>query len=146
MFARTYFDIVGLISPLPALDRLLNPFRHQARLSLHHHELLLRWTRRAQRQLAKRNRPLTVEMQLYFSCVVKKRVLFHETGFEEAVTAPGGFSVCFRTVEASSCDPVAFARNYPERRQLRSHAAQRMHPRSLEIDFVHGQWRGTFAI
>jgi hypothetical protein len=146
MFAHTYLDLRGLFQPLRSLDRRLHPYCYAYRTWLNEHELVVRWTQRAHRELAKRDRPLEVEMQLYFSCVVKKRVLFHDRPSGKAAIIPGGFAVHFRPVEASSCDPLEFAQAYPERRVLSSPAAQRMHPRTLDIDFVQGEWQGSFAI
>ena len=40
--------------------------------------LLVEWTRAADRELANRDRPLVIELELYFSCLVKKFVHFHD--------------------------------------------------------------------
>lgn len=37
------------------------------------------WTKAAARELTRRTQPLVVELELYFSCLVKKFVHFHET-------------------------------------------------------------------
>lgn len=85
-------------------------------------------------------------MQLYFSCVVKKRVLFHEEGEIKGEPVSNRLHIDFRAVEALACDPVTFTNNYPERRQLTSAAAVKMHPSRLFLDYRHGQWQGNFVV
>ena len=50
----------------------------QAMVSINGRDVLIEWTRAAAAELARRPRPLIVEVELYFSCLVKKYVLFHE--------------------------------------------------------------------
>ncbi|MCK9199885.1 MAG: hypothetical protein M0P59_06265 [Gallionella sp.] len=42
-------------------------------------QVSVEWTKSAARELAQRAQPLVVELELYFSCLVKKFVHFHET-------------------------------------------------------------------
>lgn len=90
--------------------------------------------------------PLIAEMQLYFTCVVKKRVLFHDE--TELTTEPVNerLSITFRAVDSTSCDPEKFAQNYPIRRELESHATMKLSPSLLLIDFRRGKWIGDFNI
>ncbi|HEB58382.1 MAG TPA: hypothetical protein ENJ01_04100 [Gammaproteobacteria bacterium] len=134
------------LNPIYRIGRWLNPFRCRATVSLRNHPLEVVWTRRAERALRRRTAPLFIEMQLYFSCVVKKRVLFHEQPVHDGVTVDERLAVAFRAVEASSCDPVEFARNFPEKRELLSNGARRMHPSRLELDYRNGHWRGAFSV
>ncbi len=145
MFAHTYFS-TRLFNPLVLLERLCNRPGLGRTISFHGAELEVVWTRRAEHELKKRERPLIIEMQLYFSCVVKKRVLFHEKTADNSVPVTQGIAVQFRAVQASSCDPVEFARHYPVAQTLTSNAAMRMRPHRMELDFRRGQWCGEFAI
>jgi hypothetical protein len=139
----------ALPNPFAFLGRLLNPERHHATVMLRGTPLTVSWTRRAERQLARREAPLLAEMQLYFSCVVKKRVVFHppqgEAALEWLRVVPQ-LLVAFRPVEANSCDPREFAANFPVRRQFDSRGAQRMHPAQLHLDYSAGEWRGEFTL
>lgn len=146
MFKQTYFEPAGLLNPLPALERLLHPYTHRSTLQLAGRPLQLCWTRRAQRELQRRRDSLTVEIQLYFSCVVKKRVLFGRPLEYGTEAADGRLRVAFHAVQASACDPVEFAQNYPEKRRMESPAALRMHPRQLLLDFRNNQWQGEFEL
>lgn len=142
----SYFAIPN---PFTLLDQYLNPATHHAQLTLRGQPLTVSWTRRAERQLARRNHPLLAEMQLYFSCVVKKRVVFHEEAFDDAtetLAVNGRLIIAFRPVEANSCDPVEFAANHPVRREFDSRGAVKMHPSSLHLDFKNGNWCGEFSV
>lgn len=144
-FKQSYFAL-GEWHPLRLLDRLFHPYRPLAEVGLQGHPLHISATNRAIHALAQRNLPLHIEMQLYFSCVVKKRVIFHDDGGHAGETVNDKLSVSFRAVEALACDPVAFAANYPARRQLTSTAATKMHPSHLSLDFRQGSWCGSFSI
>lgn len=130
-------------------QRHFNPQVNTATISLRGEALQVSWTQRAAQALAQRSEPLLAEMQLYFSCVVKKRVVFHEhppVSDLEAIALNDHLQVAFRPVEANSCDPVEFAANFPVRREFDSAAALRMHPKQLQIDYREGSWQGEFTI
>ncbi len=109
-------------------------------------ELNVSYTGRADRVLKSRSNPLYVEMQLYFSCVVLKRVLFHDNLDLETVPVNDRLSVIFSTVESDSCDPVEFAENHPAKRVLDSEQALKMRPRRLKIDYMSNRWIGEFTV
>lgn len=139
----SYFAINN---PLSLLARWLNPYQHHETVKLNGHELEVRWTRRANNALQRRSRSLFVEMQLYFSCVVQKRVLFHTEGNDGYVAVNEQLIVCFHPVEALSCKPEQFAKDHPVKRQLSGRAASRMYPARLLLDYAKGQWHGEFSI
>ena len=128
------------------LERWLNPYRHQQRVSLHGNALTLCWTARAEQALHRRKVPLAIEMQIYFSCVVKKRVLFPEEATADAQPVDQRFLLSLRAVESDRCDPIAFAARYPARRELDSSQARKMRARELRIDYRRGAWEGVFLI
>jgi len=142
---QSYFAL-GELAPRRLIERLLNPYRYGGEVTLRDQPLRIEWTGRAERALAQRDRPLHVEMQLYFSCVVKKRVLFHESGGENGVPLEEKLLLAFHPVEAASCDPIEFARHYPQRRDMTSAAAGRMHPSVLRLDYRAGRWQGEFDV
>lgn len=143
---KSYF---ALPSPWAWLRARLNPEAERITVQLRDAPLTVSWSRSAARQFARRNGPLLAEMQLYFSCVVKKRVIFHEGPPQpglELVSATERLQVTFRAVESNSCDPLEFAAHFPVRRELDSDGAQRMHPTRLYIDYAGGQWQGEFTV
>lgn len=131
------------------LERWFNPEITQIDICLRDKPLTVSWTHRAERMLSKLEQPILVEMQLYFSCVVKKRVLFHSRPPEEtieSVRVTPQLCVAFRPVEANSCDPEEFAAYFPVRREFVSPGAIRMHPSRLRIDHQNGNWVGEFSV
>lgn len=141
----SYFSLSGL-NPLSALDRLANPYRHSRTVPLRGGNLTVRWTARAERALSGRDAPLPVQMQLYFACVLMKRVLFPEQPPDDGVEVDGRFLVSLATVESDRCDPVTFAAQHPARRTLASAGADRMRAKLLLIDHRKGRWQGEFSV
>jgi hypothetical protein len=143
---HTYFSASGF-NPVPWLDRRLNPYRHQASAVIRDRTVQIHWTERAAAALNERTRPLYVEMQVYFSCIVKKRVLFHADAATEAFTeATQQLRVRASAVESDICTPEAFAAHYPARRELTTPAAGRMVPHHLWLDYQHGEWVGSMRL
>lgn len=140
---RSYFAITN---PLERLDRWLNPPYLGKTVSINGFPLDIQWTRRADIALQKRDSILVVEMQLYFSCVAKKRVLFDAGEGQEAVTVTDQLAVRFRTVQSADCDPVEFARHFPVEQEFDSAGARSMHPKRLLIDFRKDCWIGEYWI
>lgn len=140
---NSYFSVGN---PLQILDKWFNPPRHSKTVTLRDKPVEVEWTRRAQRALESRDNPLIVEMQLYFSCVVKKRVLFHDSYDLETVTVNNDITVAFRTVESTSCDPIEFAENFPIKQEFESKAASKMRPKHLLVDYVDDNWVGEYRI
>lgn len=138
----SYFAIEN---PLRWIDRRLNGFSHQRTVLLNQRHLLVCWSDRAEQALQALEQPLVVELQLYFSCVVKKRVIFHRQSALDTVEVSGKMRIAFRAVTAAACNPEVFASEYPEGKELSGEAARRMQPTRLEIDFRNGQWQGEFA-
>ena len=108
----------ALPNPLERYDRWRNPYCHQASVDLHGKSLDLSWTTRAERELLARDAPLLIELQLYFSCVVKKRVLFDPLPEIDGVRVNDRLYVGFSAVSSAACDPREFAANYPADRDL----------------------------
>lgn len=98
----------------------------------------VRWTGRAEQALSQHSKPLVVEMQVYFTCVVKKRVLFYEQDKPQGTPVDERLNILFNVVESNSCDPVEFANNFPVKQVFSSPAANKMKPSALEIDYRNG--------
>jgi len=140
---RSYFAITN---PFERLDRWLNPPYLGKTVSINRFPLDVEWTRRADRALQERDSILIVDLQLYFSCVVKKRVLFTAVDGDDAVSVTDQLAVRFRTVQSADCDPAEFAQHFPVEQEFDSAGARSMHPKRLLIDFRDGQWIGEYWI
>jgi hypothetical protein len=131
-------------NPLRTLDRWFNGYRHRQSVQIDRHTLELRWSARAERELERCRQPLIVELQLYFSCVVKKRVLFHRRVKFATTRVDDRLEIAFRPIASAVCDPREFALRYPEGRDLSAGPAARMIPAIAEIDYRDGRWQGRF--
>ena len=138
----SYFSIGN---PVQLLDRWFHSYCHHRAIILNGKKLRVQWNGRAERALCNRREPLVIEMQLYFSCVVKKRVLFHDQADFETTGVNDNIQIAFRPIQAAACDPEEFARNYPVGRVLNAPAATRMIPSKINIDFRKGRWQGEFG-
>jgi hypothetical protein len=132
-------------SPWRLLDRWLNRYRYRHMVLHEGREVEVRWTRRAEHALQASPQPLIVELQLYFSCVVRKRVVFHQQVDFATTRVNGSLEIAFRPIASRACDPREFALHYPAGKDLSAGPAARMIPRSVEIDFRKGDWEGQFG-
>jgi len=138
----SYFSIQN---PVKLIDRWVHKFCHHSNVELNGKKLRVEWTERAERALSGRCDPVIVEMQLYFSCVVKKLVLFHEQTDLETIAVNDKLHIAFRAIQSAVCDPEEFARSYPVGRVLNSPATAKMIPLKISIDFRKGYWQGDFG-
>jgi len=137
----SYFSIDN---PLRVLDRWLNRYRYRQTVHINRRPLELHWTARAERELDLRAQALIIELQLYFSCVVKKRVLFHQCADFATTRVDDRLEIAFHAVASAVCDPNEFALNHPAGRDLSPGPAARMVPAIVEIDYRRGRWQGEF--
>ena len=137
-----YFSIK---SPLQIFDRWLNPYHHKDSINIRGKKMAIMYSKRAEKALAKRDTSLIAELQLYFTCVVQKRVIFHERTDLETITANPNLKISYHTVQSNVCDPVEFADKHPVKKELDSKAAKSMRPSLFKIDYKNGEWTGDFS-
>ena len=131
-------------NPLRLLDRWFNQFRHQQTVAINQRDVEVRWTDRAEQNLQLGRQPLIVELQLYFSCVVKKRVVFHQRVEFNTTVVSDRLQIAFQPVASAACDPREFAASFPAGKNLSQGMAARMIPRIVELDYRRGNWEGQF--
>lgn len=101
---------------------------------------------------ARGDRPLRVQLELLFSCMIRKRVEFPEVVHSDALplclvvdgsTAPAGLEVFFHAVGTRTCavaqQPIPDLETFPLER------VSPFLPRWLSLDYRHGRWRGAFG-
>lgn len=138
-----YFSIKN---PFEIIDRWLNPYHLKDSIDIRGKKMSIMYSKRAEQALRNRQHPLIAELQLYFTCVVQKRVVFHQQTELETLVAKNNLEITFHTVQSSACDPVEFAKKHPVKKELNSKGAQAMRPSLLKIDYQHDQWIGDFTI
>lgn len=105
-------------------------------------ELIL--TPAAKLALAKRNTPLLAEMELYFSCLLRKKVRFYETENPECTPINTSLSLCFRPVMTRHCG-LDYEGNEPPLTDFPITHVERYVPHWLRIDYKNGQWQGDYG-
>jgi len=110
--------------------------------------VLVEWTNAAARELARRTQPLVVEMELYFSCLVKKFVRFHEAPPQrQTVAASDKLELFFRPVTSIACSfEVADRLGRQPEIELDTCNAHKIAPKRVAIDFVRGAWTGKYWV
>ncbi len=103
-------------------------------------------TSAAAQALTQRPTPLYVELELYFSCLVKKFVHFRADS-RGKTTVPVGDKLLlyFRPVTSTACtwDVAERLGRQPEM-DIDSEALHHVAPKRVFIDHVDGQWRGSY--
>lgn len=108
--------------------------------------LMVHLTRAAERALGARLTPLVAEMELYFSCLIRKRVRFHAVvRNDRSVVAYGNLNVSFRPVMTDQCrldDKEGEAVPLTGFPLVKAAAYV---PHWLRIDYRKGEWQGEFG-
>jgi len=123
----------------PALD-------HVGEAVINGRPVRVEWTARAEAALGARTHPLIVELELYFSCLVKKFVHVRKDASGHALAwVDERLALYLRPVTSTSCTPQTAARlgRQPEV-EIDTPATRRIAPKRVQLDFSDGAWRGSF--
>jgi len=109
-------------------------------------KVLVEWSASADKQLQTLAEPLSVEMELYFSCLIRKAVRFgRDAHAGEFATAAPQLKIGFRPVMTKACNVNDFEVEPPvEDFPIVKPAA--FVPKRLTIDFKGGKWSGDFFL
>ena len=104
----------------------------------------------AERQLSNRTTPLFVEMELYFSCLLRKEIRIRETlreRLDEEFSAQFSelLHISFRPVMTKSCSVSSCAGEKPPLSDFPIQRPQSYIPKWLKLDFKKGEWCGDFG-
>ncbi len=104
------------------------------------------WTAAASRALEAREAPLFVELELYFSCLVKKFVHFRDDARGYATAAAHDkLHLYFRPVTSTACTwEVAEQLGRQPEMEIDSVALSHVAPAHVRIDHVAGKWVGSY--
>lgn len=139
----------GITYPLPADGGERGGLSETSReIRLYGRAVQWQMTRAAHIAAAQLTSPVVVEMELYFSCLVRKAVRFRPPtdadGMIEEAHLSEHLRVRFRPVTTQHCSLPADATEPP----LETMPVTRPHafvPRWLKIDYRHGVWCGEFG-
>ncbi|MDH5324122.1 MAG: hypothetical protein OEZ68_14025 [Gammaproteobacteria bacterium] len=100
---------------------------------------------KAQHELGRRQSRLCAEMELYFSCLIRKQVRFKEAAAcDNGVDVTDRLTVSFHPVMTEVCGKD-FEGDAPPLTDFPIHNIKPYTPKWLSIDFKKGQWRGEFG-
>lgn len=113
-------------------------------IEFHGRVIELNLTTAAKNALAQRQTPLLAEMELYFSCLIRKAVRFYETESLDCTPVTDTLSLCFRPVMTRHCG-LDYEGDEPPLTDFPLSHPEHYIPRWLRIDYENGQWHGEFG-
>ncbi len=107
-------------------------------------------SKHAERQLNNRKAPLFIEMELYFSCLLRKEIRIREAlreKLDEEFTAQLSdiLHISFRPVMTKSCSVSSCEGESPPLSDFPIQKPQSYVPKWLKLDFKKGEWCGDFG-
>jgi len=117
------------------------------KLQMNGRELSIELSSAARTALAARTYPLYVQMELYFSCLLRLKVRFSDTASGDGLEwIPGGehLFVSFRPVMTAHCSND-YEGDEPPLTDFPIAREAPFTPRWLHLDYRNGQWLGNFG-
>jgi hypothetical protein len=114
----------------------------QQQLEIEGRQLTVKLTQRAELALSLRHKPLLAEMELYFSCLLRKKVRFHES--DEGTIVTDKLWVSFRPVMTEKCSND-YEGDAPPVTDFPIQKTWQYVPHWLRIDYTNGEWQGEFG-
>jgi hypothetical protein len=104
------------------------------------------WSLAADKAMQGMEVPLLVEMELYFSCLIRKSVRFgHDAQAGNFIQAGPQLKVGFRSVMTRSCR-VSDVEGEPPLEDFPVVRPEAFVPKRLRIDYSQGRWTGEFSL
>ena len=101
-------------------------------------------TQSAENALALRDKVLVAEMELYFSCLIRKQVRFRENLEDDAINVTEQLAVRFRPVMTKVCG-IDYEGDEPPLTDFPIKKPESFIPHWLKIDFKNNEWMGEFG-
>lgn len=117
-------------------------------------QIVIELSHKAKQQLNNLETPLLIEMELYFSCLIRKQIRVYEELSERlADKARGQFSVqftdmmhiAFRPVMTKACSVSSCDGDSPPLSDFPIKNPHSYIPKWLKLDYKKGQWFGDFG-
>lgn len=117
------------------MDKQINILNKNVMVSLTH---------KAEDALLLRDTLLIAEMELYFSCLIRKKVRFRENPEGDLVNVTDQLAVRFRPVMTESCG-IDYEGDEPPLTDFPIKKPEAFVPHWLKIDFKNNEWIGEFG-
>jgi len=107
-------------------------------------KILVEWSPAADKTMREMKAPLMVEMELYFSCLIRKAVRFGaEATPRYSASITPQLTVSFRPIVTKACS-VSEVEGEPPVEDFQLVKPEAFVPKKLSIDYKRGQWVGEF--
>ncbi|MDH5446028.1 MAG: hypothetical protein OEY52_10750 [Gammaproteobacteria bacterium] len=108
-------------------------------------QIQISFSRSASHQLSNMTKPILVEMELYFSCLIRKRTrFFDEVTGESIPVLEDKLYIRFRPVMTDTCN-MDSVDDAPRLTDFPIHNVQHYVPKWLRLDYRSGNWLGEFG-
>jgi hypothetical protein len=109
-------------------------------------KVLVEWSSSADKKLQELTEPLAVEMELYFSCLIRKAVRFGGNAQAGKFSSAGPhLNIGFRPVMTKACNVKDFEVEPPVE-DFPIVKPESFVPKRLTIDYKAGKWSGDFFL
>jgi hypothetical protein len=126
---------------------MMNTMQSESNLTFNDRSVAVALTDAAQHALSQRDTPLFVQMELYFSCLLRLKVRFYEAIPESDVRwqkVNEKLLISFRPVMTAKCDN-SYEGDEPPLTDFPIARETPFTPRWLHLDYRNGQWQGEFG-
>ena len=107
-------------------------------------QVVITLTKAAEKALSLRDKILVAEMELYFSCLIRKQVRFKENLDGDLTNVSENLSVRFRPVMTKSCG-TDYEGDEPPLEDFPIEKPEAFVPHWLNLDFKKNEWIGEFG-
>lgn len=105
-------------------------------------------TSRARTKLESLESPLPVEMEVYFSCLIRLRVNFPDTITDELIPVASDntqVKLYFSPIMTTHCNISEIRGRDPDTEYFPIQKPEKFTPKWLKLDYRHNQWQGEFG-
>lgn len=105
-------------------------------------------TKQAQNRLAGLGEPLNVELEMYFSCLIRFRVVFPEQPQPDYLPLNSGndkLKVFFHPIMTKHCGIEEIRGHDPDTETFPIRKPEKFIPKWLKLDYRNHQWVGEFG-
>lgn len=105
-------------------------------------------TRSTQKRLETLEQPLNVELELYFSCLIRMRVVFPDRPGDDYIPVAAShekLKVYFHPVMTSHCVVDDIRGRAPDTETFPIKKPEKFIPHWLKLDYKHSKWSGEFG-
>jgi len=116
----------------------------QKQIEIKGKKVVVNLTKAAEKALSSRDKVLVAEMELYFSCLIRKQVRFKENLDGDLAEVSDNLSVRFRPVMTKSCG-IDYEGDEPPLEDFPIEKPEAFVPHWLNIDYKKHEWIGEFG-